>query len=248
MKIVAVVGSPTNNGNTSKLAREVLRGAQNSGAEIEEIFLADHKIQYCRGCLGKIKNTCMSTGKCNIDDDVKELKQILYSSDGIVLATPCYARMPTAMMKNFISDRIGMFTAYTSSLGGKYFVGVSCCGGIGANKVAKDIAKDFIMGFHQRGYFSGHLGVALGYDKVDTKPEVLLKAYNLGVKLANDIKKKRKYPFQNLIGRLMIILFVKKIILKNIYNNRDGDMKAVYENLTSRGMIKPAGNKGPSTC
>jgi len=79
----------------------------------------------------------MSTGKCNIHDDVEELKQKLYQSDGIVLASPSYGIMPTAIMKNFIVDRIGMFTAYTSGFGGKYFAGVSACDGIGAKKVAK---------------------------------------------------------------------------------------------------------------
>lgn len=137
MKVTAVLGSPSKNGNTCIMAREVLRGARDAGAETEEIFLAGHHIEYCKGCIGKTPKHCMSTGKCNIHDDVEELKQKLYQSDGIVLASPSYGIMPTAIMKNFIVDRIGMFTAYTSGFGGKYFAGVSACGGIGAKKVAK---------------------------------------------------------------------------------------------------------------
>lgn len=238
MKITAVMGSPTKNGNTCVLAREVMRGAKDSGAEIEEIFLAEHHIEYCKGCMGKTSKFCMATGKCNISDDAEELKQKLYNSDGIILATPSYGIMPSAVMKNFIVDRIGMFTAYTSGLGGKYFVGISTCGGIGAKTVAKDIVKHFIAGFHQRGYVSGHLGVAVGYERIESKPEAMEKAYKLGAKLAKDIVRKKKYPFQSLKDRLIISLFVRKIILKNIYTNKDGNMKAVYENLSERGLIK----------
>lgn len=237
MKIVAVLGSPSKNGNTSILAREVLKGAQDAGAEIEEIVLADHQIGFCRGCIGKTPVMCMSTGKCNISDDAEALKQKLYSSDGIILASPSYGIMPSAMMKNFIVDRIGMFTAYISGLGGKYFVGVSTCGGIGAKKVAKDIVKHFLAGFHQRGYRSGYLGVALGYGSVGDKPKALAKAHKLGLKLVRDIEKRRKYPFQSLFDRMMVALIVRRVIVKNIDANRHGDMKAVYENLVGRGLM-----------
>ena len=241
MRIVAVMGSPAKNGNTCRLAREVLKGARDSGAEIEEIFLAEKNIDYCKGCVGKINNMCMSTGKCRIEDEVEELKKKLYEADGIVFASPSYGMLPTARMKNFLIDRIGMFTAYTSALGGKYFVGVSTCGGIGANKVAKDMAKHFVTGFHCRGYMSGYLGVKLGYEKIDSRPDVMSKAYQLGGRLADDIVKKRKYPFQSLKDRMITALIVRKLILKNIYANKDGQMKAVYENLLNRGLIKPIG-------
>lgn len=239
MKVTLVLGSPTKNGNTCVLAREVLRGVKDFGAEIEEIFLAEYHIEYCMGCVGKTSKLCMATGKCNINDDADELRQKLYNSDGIILATPSYGIMPSAIMKNFLVDRIGMFTTYTSSLGGKYFVGISTCGGVGAKKVAKDIVNHFTVGFHQRGYASGYLGIAVGYDRIESNPEAMKRAYKLGVKLAKDIVRQRKYPFQRWKDRLITSLIVRKIILKNIYANRDGNMKAVYENLVERGLIKP---------
>jgi multimeric flavodoxin WrbA len=218
----------------------VLRGTQESGAEISEIFLAEHQIEFCRGCISRdVKTMCMTLGRCVIHDDVNDLRQQLYESDGIVLASPSYGVKPTARMKNFMVDRIGMYTAYTSSLGGKYFVGVSTCGGIGAEQVARDLAEDFIVGFHQRGYLSGYLGVKLGYDRIEAHTEALAKAYRLGQKLADDIKTKRTYPFQKLFDRLMMTFVVRRIILRNIYANKDGRMKAVYENLISRKLIRP---------
>lgn len=239
MKITAVTGSPSINGNTCVLAREVLRGAQDAGAEVEEIFLAEHRIEFCRGCISRnVKNMCMSTGNCIINDDVNELKQKLYESDGIILASPSYGVMESARMKNFLVDRIGMFTAYTSGLAGKYFVGVSTCGGIGAEMVAKSLAGHFIVGFHKRGYMTGHIGVKVGYDRVETNTDIMEKAYKMGRKLVKDIEKRRKYPFQKIFNRIIIRLFARRIILNNIYSNKDGIMKAVYDNLIMRNLIK----------
>lgn len=239
MKIIAVLGSPTKDGNACVLAQEVLKGAQEAGADVEEIFLADYKIEFCRGCISRnIKTHCMATGKCIINDDVNMLKEKLYGADGIVLASPSYGMMETARMKNFIVDRIGMYTAYTSSLGGKYFIGVSTCGGIGAKKVARNMAKHFIAGFHKRAFMSGYIAVNLGYSRVEENPAILKCAYNLGLKLVRDINVKRKYPFQKLFDRILMSLIVRKIILKNIYTNKDGIMKAVYENLIGRKLIK----------
>ncbi|MFP4016779.1 MAG: flavodoxin family protein [Halanaerobiales bacterium] len=239
MKITAVLGSPSKDGNTGVLAREVLKGAKDSGADIEEIFLAEHKIEFCRGCISKdIDNMCMSTGECVINDDVNFLREKLYQSDGIVLASPSYGLSETARMKNFLIDRIGMFTVYTSRFAGKYFAGVSTCGAMGAKKVAKSLAEHYVTGFHGRGYMSGYLGVKIAYDRIENNQEALKNAYKLGEKLADDIKKKRKYPFQKLFDRLLTILVVRKVITNNIYENKNGRMKSVYEDLVSREIIQ----------
>jgi multimeric flavodoxin WrbA len=240
MLITAVLGSPSREGNTCVLAREVLRGARDAGAEVEEMFLADHHIEFCRGCISRdAKKMCMSSGECVIDDDVNMLRQRLYDSDGIVLASPSYGIMPTARMKNFMVDRIGMYTAYTSSMGGKYFVGVSTCGGIGGKKVARSLAEQFVTGFHRRAYSSGFIGVKLGYDRIESQPEALKEAYDLGGKLVRDIEAGKRYPLQRFFDRTMNTLLVRRIILRNIYANKDGRMRAVYEDLLERGLIKP---------
>jgi multimeric flavodoxin WrbA len=241
MKITAVLGSPHQNGNTSTLAREVLKGAATHGASVEEIFLADKNIGFCRGCISlDLDNMCMSTGRCNINDDVNDLREKLYNSDGIVLASPAYGIMPTARMKNFMVDRIGMLTAYTSGLGGKYFVGISTAGGIGARKVARDLPEHFLSGFFLRSYLTGTIHAHLAYDSVSQKTELLDKAYRMGEKLIKDIQNRKKYPFQKMFTRTLNRLMVRKIITGNIYQNRERQMKAVYQNLVERKLISPA--------
>lgn len=238
VKVVAVQGSPTKDGNTAVLARKVLEGVEDAGGEAEEIFLADHSIEFCRGCISRnIERHCMSTGRCRIPDDVNMLRDKLYDAEGIVFTSPAYGIMETARMKNFIVDRIGMYTAYTSGLGGKYFVGVSTCGGMGGKQVAKSLGLRFVTGFHRRGYMAGALGVTLGNDRIEEKPKDMEKAYLLGKELVASIKEGRIYPFQKLFDRIITKIIVRRVIKKNIYKNKNGSMKAVYEYLVDTGYL-----------
>lgn len=238
MKITAVLGSPNRNGNTSVLVNEALRGALEIGAETEILFLADYRIEYCKGCLSNgAKEYCMSRGICNINDDAAALRKKLYESDGIIFASPSYGIQPTARMKNFLTDRIGMYTVYTSRLGGKYFLGLSTAGGIGAPTVAKKLAAEFAHGFFQRGYVSGSLGVHVGHDCIEKHPDALDRAYTLGRKLAVDIKTGKRYRLQHLGNRLLTALMIKPIIKKNIVSNKEHSMRAVYEDLVERSLL-----------
>jgi multimeric flavodoxin WrbA len=240
MKVTAIIGSPHKNGNTAVLAREVLRGLKDNGIETEEIFLPDHRIEYCRGCIGSNGKFCMNTGRCVINDGVNELRDALCGSDGIILASPTYGRRPYAMMKNFIADRIGMYAAYTSLFEGKYFAGLSTGGAIGVQKVAKDLSREFSSDFHARSYVSGYLGVNVGHKRIEDIPIALKKAHELGGKMSKDMKSGKSFVFQRLFARMMFGLFARRIILANIYSNKDGQLKAVYENLVDRKLIKPA--------
>lgn len=239
MKIIAILSSPSKNGNTAVLARAALRGAKRKGADIEEINLIDYNIQFCNGCM-----MCMKTGKCSINDDFETLKTKIYKADGIILASPTYGRMPNARMKNFFWDRLGMFTVYTSSLGGKYFLGFSAAGGIGAKKVAKFLAYSGTFGFFKKAYASGYLGVLVGskdfksMNRIEDFPDELIKAYKLGEKIVDDFNKKKKYIFQNLIGVITSSLILKRVMKKNLMVNKNGSLKAVYDNLKERGLIK----------
>ena len=52
MKIMGIASSPHRDGNSVTLLREALKGAQEAGAETEEIYLPDYDIRYCKGCMG----------------------------------------------------------------------------------------------------------------------------------------------------------------------------------------------------
>jgi multimeric flavodoxin WrbA len=237
LKIVGIVSSPSRNGNTAVLVREALQAAAECGAEVEEIFLPALKLNYCAGCYH-----CMSEGGCPQSDGFEEIRAKLYACDGIVLGSPTYVQKPNAMMVNFI-NRLGLFTPYTSSLAGKYIVGMSTAEGYGASKVARDLTG-IASGMFGFGYVTGTLGVVRGEERIEQKPEALRRARDLGRKLVADIEEGRRYPFQAMLPRAGTALIARRFILRSILTNREGRMKAVYENLVGRGLIRPVAKAG----
>ncbi len=231
MKIIGIISSPRHNGNTAVLVREALQGAAGKNAEVEEICLPDFRIEYCKGCF-----TCMSQGKCPLRDDFGMLREKLLAADGIIISSPSYGLAPTACMKAFL-DRIGMYNAYTSSLGGKYVASISTAGAMGAGKVARQLAGLVAGGVFRRGYVSGMLAINVGHDATCSDPALLRRAWLLGQKLAEDARGGRRYPLQGLSRRMLNKLVLKHVFTHNILQHRNGIMKAVYTDLKSRGLI-----------
>jgi hypothetical protein len=136
------------------------------------------------------------------------------------------------MMKNF-SDRIGMHSVYRSLLGDKYVAGIATAGAIGAHKTAKMLTR-IADGFHCNGRVSGVLGVHIGHGNAAA---ALPQARQLGRKIAEDIRTQKKYPFQRLFENLLSALVLKRLMRKNVLENKDGKMKGVYEYWLAKGYI-----------
>ena len=49
-KVLVISSSPRRGGNSDILCDEFVRGAKESGSDVEKIFLKDKKIGYCTGC------------------------------------------------------------------------------------------------------------------------------------------------------------------------------------------------------
>lgn len=221
------MSSPRRHGSTAQLLEEALRGAKEAGADTEIIYLPDYTIEYCKGC-----QQCLSHEKCGINDDLNPLLNKVLGSEGVILASPTYEEDMNAMMKNFL-DRIMPYIGYRSAFRGKYAGGISTAGGFGAKQAAQ---KMMIInsGFHKMGYITGTLGALVGWG--DVQP-YLPKAYQLGSKMALDIKHKRKYPLQALGKKLAFALFIRRFMEKVIVSNKDGKRKAVYQYLKREGII-----------
>ena len=97
MKVLAISGSPRKGGNSDILTDEVLRGASESGAETEKIYLQDLSISPCRACYG-----CRESGKCVQKDDGDYILEKLIEADTIILSSPVYFYSISAQMKTMI--------------------------------------------------------------------------------------------------------------------------------------------------
>ena len=98
VKVVGIVCSPRQQGNTDFLVREALTAAKEAGAEeIEVVSVANKTILPCDGC-----NCCLETAECIIDDDMQDIYPKLLAADGIIMGTPVYFWGVTAQAKAII--------------------------------------------------------------------------------------------------------------------------------------------------
>jgi multimeric flavodoxin WrbA len=103
MRITVFNGSPRGKrGTTNVMVEEFLAGASGAGAEVENLFLVEKKIEHCLGCVACWVKT---PGRCVQEDDMEELIEKFVGSDISVFATPLQIDNLSGIMKNFI-DRL----------------------------------------------------------------------------------------------------------------------------------------------
>jgi multimeric flavodoxin WrbA len=97
IKVLGVVGSPRESGNTDTLVTEALRGAEETGARSHKLFVGKYKIAPCTSC-----GACVKTGRCINRDGMDELVTLMEQHQVWVLGTPVYWWGATSQMKLFI--------------------------------------------------------------------------------------------------------------------------------------------------
>lgn len=107
-KILVLLGSPRKKGNSTTLARQIIKGAESAGAEVEAVYLNGLNIRPCQGCYACKKKD--SKG-CVVDDDMQSLYPKIVASDALVIATPVYWFNMTAQTKIFMDRCFGLFDA-----------------------------------------------------------------------------------------------------------------------------------------
>ncbi len=103
MKIIAFLGSPRKEGNTELLLKEVIRGVNDSGFEVQVFDLNSMDIQPCQDCGG-----CDETGECVFHDDMDEIYAAIRTADRVILASPIFFFSLSAQAKAMI-DRCQSF-------------------------------------------------------------------------------------------------------------------------------------------
>jgi multimeric flavodoxin WrbA len=116
MKVLGIVASHRQLGNTEILVKEALMAAEEEGAKVEVMRWTDYRILPCEGLA-----TCLFGGggcKLKDKDDHNYLLEKIYESDGLVFGSPCYIKEATAIVKQFI-DRLFVLTSQPSRARGK---------------------------------------------------------------------------------------------------------------------------------
>lgn len=104
MKIITVLGSPRERGNSAILARRVVEAAQARGAQADFHLLNRMAIKGCQGC-----NMCKTKqDHCVVDDDLAPVLEAIRTADALVMASPVYFGEISGQLKCFF-DRTYSF-------------------------------------------------------------------------------------------------------------------------------------------
>ncbi len=97
MKIIVLAGSPHANGTSNTLVNEFIRGAKDTGKEVEVIDLAYIDIHPCLGC-----DACGMNGDCVQKDKGNEILNKILASDALIFASPVYYYHVSSQLKMMI--------------------------------------------------------------------------------------------------------------------------------------------------
>ncbi len=199
------------------LAKEVLRALAQEGVDTETIHLDDYRIffcKHCEECHKKILN-------CSVADDVHIILKKMLECDGIILASPNYINQVTASMKALF-DRSAHFI-HCKRLLGKYIAGVVSSG----SGQGQDVLDYIRLYAHTCGaQYSG--GVSSAAYSVEQKNE---QAFELGRRLALDMKEKKAFPQQ------LELIEKGKQRFRQIVELRKKDWEEEYQYWQSKGWL-----------
>lgn len=101
-KVLILSGSPRKGGNSDILCDEFMRGAQETGNQVEKIRVAAKKIAPCSGCY-----YCRDHGgECARKDDMADILQKMIDADVLVLSSPVYFYSIDAQLKAVIDRTV----------------------------------------------------------------------------------------------------------------------------------------------
>lgn len=99
MLIVAINGSPDNNGNTAFLLKTALKQIEDLGVEtallnVSELFVGVN-LSFCVNCSNPCEGICLKGTK------LEEAAELLRRADGLILGSPVYFGTVTGQIKSF---------------------------------------------------------------------------------------------------------------------------------------------------
>lgn len=107
--IVVLSGSPRKEGNTERLARAFIDGAESAGKNIVVFRTANMKIGGCIGC----EHCFKEKGVCIQKDDMPTVLAAIKTADTIVLVSPVYYFDLTAQLKLAIDRTYALLSVGT---------------------------------------------------------------------------------------------------------------------------------------
>jgi multimeric flavodoxin WrbA len=180
MKVLAIVGSPHADGNTSYLVDEALKEISAQGIDTEKIVLGECVVNPCLG-----HKECGTFTVCKIKDDAPGIIAKFNQADGVILASPVYFFDVSAQMKAFIDRNFFTFT-HQGERKAKYAGLIAIGGGGGADETIATLKRFTRLPEENCFIVSGYTG----QEPAKNKPDLVQKVKDMGKKLARKLQGK----------------------------------------------------------
>ena len=178
--VLGVVCSPRKGRNTEILVREALAGAEEAGADVELLRIADMDISPCDAC-----EACRKAGECRLEDDMQKVYAKLLAADGIVIESPVYFWSVSGQAKVFIDRTYALRYPYRK-MKNKVGGAIAVAGGSGCLSTLS-IINNFFLGQEM---YAVELGVRC-HGGVETDKQAIKRARALGKQLSEFIERIR---------------------------------------------------------
>lgn len=177
MKVLAMLGSPHEEGPSSVIAREVLRGAKDAGHEVVVYNRNDMLIKDCQGC-GACKRAVTD---CVVNDDLKPYWKELRECGALIVSSPIYAGQVTGGMITYMNRHYCLLDKdwNVTIEPGKKLIGVFSQGMNNPDEYLPAI-KWFLGDFENRKFELQDILVHTGDMSYDADSEIMKRAYELG--------------------------------------------------------------------
>jgi multimeric flavodoxin WrbA len=179
MKVVAIVGSPHADGNTSYLTDVALEELAGQGIATEKIVLVNLTVNPCRG-----HSNCDTFAVCQIKDDAPGIIAKFLEADAVILASPVYYYDVSAQMKCFI-DRNYFAYMHDIPLKARYAGLIAIGGGGGADETIATLKRFTHLPEANCFCVAGYTSDA------KNSPELVKQAREMGKKLAAKLIRKK---------------------------------------------------------
>jgi len=181
LKVLGIMCSPRNAGNTEILVSEALAGAKESGAEVELLRISEMNIAPCDGC-----ETCHQTGECRIKDDMQKIYKKILTADGIILGSPVYFWSVSSQAKKFMDRTYALRYPY-HKLKNKVGGAITATGSRGSVN-ALSIINNFFLGQDMLATGLGISGYGTKKGEVKQDSRAMQAAKSLGKQVVQLIK------------------------------------------------------------
>jgi multimeric flavodoxin WrbA len=149
MKILMISGSRNPDGQTARAADALLAGVREAGGSGDTVLLPTKNIERCRQCNENGWGICWTEHRCCIEDDFREVVNMLIDCDVAVFATPVYFGDMSESLKALLDRlrRCGWKAPHLTGSDNKPAVCIPVAGGGGGGAQACTVRMEEVLTF-----------------------------------------------------------------------------------------------------